>query len=307
MTHETDKKMKNALPTLTTVLLVVALAIATPIAHPAASPPDTTKMNLPHAPFKIYGNTWYVGTEGLSSILITSDYGHVLIDGGLPQSAPLIAANIETLGFKLTDIKAILNSHVHPDHAGGIAELQRRSGAQVYARRPSNDVLQTGKLSKDDPQVATRSASIPKVPNVWVVHDGESLGVGGTRLQAIGTPGHTPGGTSWTWESCDGGKCLKMVYADSLSAVSAGKFRFTDNKEYPQVLQDFEESFAKLEKLPCDVLITPHPEVSDLFARIAQRPADKPDAIKDDTGCKRLVQAARERLAERVATEKANP
>ncbi|MEP7312521.1 MAG: subclass B3 metallo-beta-lactamase [Pseudomonadota bacterium] len=293
-----QKKNRFGLASLTALLFGAAMA---------AAPPDMTKMNLPHAPFKIYGNTWYVGTEGLGSILITSGYGHVLIDGGLPQSAGQIAANIETLGFKLTDVKAILNTHVHPDHAGGIAELQRRSGAQVYARRPGNDVLMTGQLSKDDPQYGKGKTRLPRVPNVWVVHDGESLGVGSVRLQAVATPGHTPGGTSWTWESCDGSKCLKMVYADSLSPVSGDKFRFTDNKEYPQVLQDFEQSFAKLENLPCDVLITPHPEVSDFFARIANRPADKPEAIKDDTGCKRFVQAARERLAERVSTEKANP
>ena len=123
--------------------LLWALACAAPLAQAAPAPLaplDAARravMNTPQAPFKIYGNTYYVGTHGLTAVLITSDVGHVLIDGGLPESAPQIAANIATLGFKIGDVKAILNTHVHFDHAGGIAELQRLSGAAVYVRRPS--------------------------------------------------------------------------------------------------------------------------------------------------------------------------
>jgi metallo-beta-lactamase class B len=282
-------------------VLIVLLAAMAAAASAATRCPDCVVWNAPQAPFKIFGNTYFVGTHGLTSVLITSDYGHVLIDGGLPESAASIAANIETLGFKVTDIKAILNSHAHFDHAGGIAELQKRSGAPAYARRPSNEVLRMGKLVSSDPQFSKKAPTIPTVSQVWVVSDDQLLGIGSIRLRALATPGHTPGGTTWTWESCEANKCLKMVYADSLTAVSADKFRFTGSV----AAKDLEESIAKIEGLACDVIITPHPEQSNLFERIQARPTDKPEAIKDDAGCKKFAQTARVGLQARLESESA--
>jgi metallo-beta-lactamase class B len=262
--------------------------------------PDCAQWNEPHKPFRIYGNTYYVGTNGLSAILITSEFGHVLIDGGLQESVPNIKANIEALGFKLTDIKAILNSHTHYDHAGGIAELQRLSGADVYALRPANEVLLSGKLTRDDPQFGKPAPVIPPVARVWVAQDEQLLGIGSTRLRAIASPGHTPGSTTWTWESCDSSKCLKMVYADSVTAVGADSYRFS---EHPEVTQNFERTFARLEALPCDVLMTPHPGASKLFERLEQRPGALPEAIKDEAACKRYAQDGRAALAQRLQSE----
>ena len=303
--------MENTVRTKKLLLAVLAavttLAILAPDLVRAAGGPGKEQieaLTVPQAPFRIYGNTYYVGTKGVTSILITSDFGHVLIDGGPPQAAQLIAKNIEALGFKVGDVKAILNTHAHWDHAGGIAELQRLSGAAVYARRPSEEVLRTGKLTRSDPQFESKSPAIPPVKTVWIVSDEQLLGVGSNRLQALATPGHTPGGTSWAWDACDKDKCLKVVYADSLAPVSADKFLFTKSKDYPDALQDFELSFKRLESLPCDVLITPHPEASDLFGRIAKRAADKPESIKEEGGCKNYVEKARAALAERVAKEK---
>jgi metallo-beta-lactamase class B len=267
--------------------------------------PRCAEFNQPQKPFKLYGNAYYVGTARLSSVLITSEFGHVLIDAGFPQTAPIIAANIEALGFKVTDIKAILNSHAHPDHAGGIAELQRLSGADVYVSRSTSEVLRTGKLPANDPQYDKGKSTIPKPVRVWVVTDGQLLGIGSIRLRATATPGHTPGGTSWTWDSCETtDKCLHMAYVDSLSPVSSDTFRFSDSSSYPAVLQDFASSFSRIEALPCDVLITPHPEMSDLFDRIARRPADKLEAIKDETLCRKYAQTGRDKLAARLETEK---
>lgn len=280
-------------------LLATGLAGAALAAGKAAGP-DTTGWNKPHKPFQIYGNTYYVGTDQLSSILITSEFGHVLIDGGLPESAAQIKANIEALGFKLTDVKAILNTHVHPDHAGGIAELQKESGADVYALRPANDVLTTGKITADDPQAATKGIAVPKVARVWVAQDDQQIGIGSIRVRAIATPGHTPGGTSWAWDACEGSKCLKVVMVDSLNPVSSEKYRFSD---HPEVLQSFEKSYQRLEALPCELVLSPHPSQTQEFERLDTGKTNT-DAVKDVEGCKKYVASARKALAERLQAEK---
>jgi metallo-beta-lactamase class B len=256
--------------------------------------------NVTQAPFRLYGNAYYVGVHGLSSILITSDAGHILIDGGLAESAPKILANIRELGFRIEDVKVILNSHVHYDHAGGIAELQRLSGAQVAASAPAAKVLKAGESGKDDPQFGALPP-IAKITAVRVFKDGETLRVGPLAVTAHLTPGHTPGGTSWTWQSCENERCFNMVYADSLTAVSAPDYKFT---QHQAALRGFEKSFATIAALPCDILVTPHPDVSDLWTRVAKRDADHdPAALVATDACARYVAGARERLRARVTSE----
>lgn len=281
-------------------LALASLLASVPFAaHAAGAAPDIKDWNTPVEPFKVFGNTYYVGTKNIASVLITSDFGHVLIDGGLPESAPIIAANIEKLGFKIGDVKAILQSHAHPDHVGGIAELQKRSGAAVYARRPADEVMRSGKLPAEDPQYS-KSAKVAPVPSVWVVHGDQLLGVGSVRLRALATGGHTPGGTSWTWESCEEKQCLQIVYADSLSPVAGPKYRFD---AHPEVLAAFESSFKTLEAQRCELLITPHPEKLGLADRASQA-AGKPESMKDPEACKRYVADGRQALAARLEQEK---
>lgn len=261
--------------------------------------------NVSQSPFRIYGNTYYVGTHGLSSILITSTNGHVLIDGALPESATKISASIRELGYRIEDVKIILNSHVHSDHAGGIAELQRMSGARVLVSANSAPVLQTGQAGRDDPQYG-ESRPIQAVKNVAVIKDGEVVRVGELALTAHLTPGHTSGGTSWSWQSCEQTRCVNMVYADSLTAVSADGFLYTNNRAYPNALQDFEKSFATLSAIPCDVLLTPHPEMSGFWKKLEQnqKSSAKNSFIGVDA-CKSYAAAARAGFAKRVAAEKA--
>ena len=298
---------KTLLHATVACLATLALAGSASAAPAPAQPPtaaDIAAWSVPQKPFKLYGNTWYVGTHGLSSILITSDYGHVLIDGGLPQSAQQIAANITALGFQLKDIKAILNSHAHFDHAGVLAQLQQLTGAPIYVRRPSEAVLRTGKSGRDDPQASTTLPPVPQAKGqVWIVSDQQLLGVGSIRLQALATAGHTPGGTSWTWESCEASACLKMVYADSLTPLARAGFRYTGDKDYPSARTDFEQAFATLESLPCDVLVTPHPESVQLFERVATRDATQGATLKQDGACKAYAAKGRALLAERLAAE----
>ena len=223
--------------------------------------------NAPLEPFRIFGNTWYVGTAGLSAILVTTEGGLVLLDGGLPQSAALIERNIRALGFATEDLRLILNSHAHYDHAGGIAALARASGARVAASPAGAAALEQGGPTADDPQFALgrEANAFPPVPDVVRVEEGVALTVGGLAMTPVFTPGHTPGGTTWTWRACEGERCLTMVYADSLTAVSADGYRYTDA---PELLAAFEASIAKVAELPCDVLVSTHPV--DLAAKREQ-------------------------------------
>jgi len=274
---------------------------------PASAPADCPRCaewTASQKPFRVYGNTYYVGTRALSSILITSDAGHVLIDAAVAEAVPQLVANIRALGFRVEDIRLILNSHDHFDHAGGLAAIQRLSSAEVAASAPSARVLMQGHSDPDDPQYGSLPRGPEPLAHVRVIRDGETVTVGSLRLTAHFTPGHTPGGTSWTWSSCESGRCLHMVYADSLSAISAPGFRFSGSATYPSALRDFEKSFGVLAALPCDILLTPHPEVSDTLARLKQREGGAaPDAFVDPGACRRYALEARIDLQKRIAQE----
>ena len=230
--------------------------------------------NLPQEPFRIYGNTWYVGTAGLSSVLIETEEGLILADGGLPQSAALIEANIKSVGFDPMKISAILVSHAHYDHAGGVAALQRLTGARVYASVEGLIGLKSGQLQSDDPQFlyGSENTSFPAIGNIVALADGEVLTIGGVEVTAVYTPGHTPGGISWSWESCALGTCYDVVYADSITAVSAEGYRFSDGPAANQII----ESADALSKLDCDILLSPHPFFFGLQEKLEKRDEGNP-------------------------------
>lgn len=281
------------------------VAITASVGQTAVKCPRCAEWNRAQKPFRIFGNTYYVGTHGLSSVLITSKQGHVLIDGDLPQSAKQISQNIRSLGFRITDVKVILNSHVHFDHAGGIAELQRWSGARVLASEWSAEVLRTGRPRRGDPQYVGGISFAP-VARVEELRDGEQIRAGEISMTAHPTPGHTPGGTSWTWKSCEGSVCRNMVYADSLTPVSSDGFRFTNATDYPHAVQDFEKSFVFLETTPCDILVTAHPENSLLWDRLqAQESGTAADPMVSPAACGQVAKRGRELLRQRIAEERA--
>jgi metallo-beta-lactamase class B len=303
-------RMRNHLPNAARVpvlaALVLALATLAPgqSGAPVSSCANCPVWNTPQRPFRIYGNTYYVGPRGLTSILLTSKAGHVLIDAALPESASQIVANIRSLGFRIEDVKLIVNSHVHFDHGGGIAELQRLSGAKVAASPWSAEVLTKSGVGKGDPQFGSISP-VALVPRADFLRDGQTLRVGDIKLTAHFTPGHTPGGTSWTWKSCEQGRCLNLVYSDSMTPVSADGFRFSDSREYPTALRDFEKSFAFLRAAPCDVLLTSHPEASELWQRLEGRERGvRPNPMITPNACKALAGRAAEQLRNRLEAEK---
>ena len=291
----TTKAPGSRLPA-SALALVVVLA-ATLVAQTPSN--QRAEWNQPLKPFKVFSNTYWVGTKGLGAILITSDRGHILIDGALPESVPQIRDHIRELGFKLEDVRLLLNSHVHYDHAGGLAELQRLTGARAAASGSSAKVLTSGESGQDDPQYGILPP-IGRLQKVDVVREGEVVKVGSLLARPHMTPGHTPGGTTWTWKSCEGARCLDVVYADSVTPVSADGFKYTSSP----LLKAFEHTYAALETMRCDILLTPHPAASGMLEKLAARDGGKPDAFVDPGACKAYAATARTNLARRLETER---
>lgn len=276
-------------------VLLVALCAGLASAQSSTLRPDPPKQcsscdewNQPAPPARVFGNTYNVGTAGLSAVLIASDQGHILIDAGLPQSAPRIDENIRTLGLRLQDIKLILNTHAHYDHAAGIAAIQRATGAVVAARADAARAFEQGGPTPDDPQYGfgVEENAFPAVAQVRVIQDGEVLRVGDLAVTAHATPGHTPGGTTWSWRSCEGTECRDIVYADSLTPVAAPGFRFTGDTTHPSRVDEFRKSIARVGGLACDILLSAHP-----------------GAAKGLT-CRSLAENAGRQLDQRIAKEK---
>lgn len=277
-------------------------AARTDAAYSPEQCPSCASWNAPQPPSRLFANVHYVGTRGLSAILLTSGEGHILIDAGLPESAAPIMASIRALGFRVEDIRLIVTSHAHYDHSGGVAAIQRASGARVAASASSARALALGDVERDDPQFGIHLA-YPAVTgtSIEVFDDGDTLRVGRLSITAHLTPGHTPGGTSWSWRACEGTECLDFVYADSQTPVSADNFYFTRSANYPNAIADFERGFATLSRLPCDVLITPHPGASQLRERV------EAGRLSDPSGCSRYVATSRRQLETRIAKEKSAP
>ena len=295
--------------------LLIAQQIVIPFGHPrqieqprapietagpafAAACKGSDDWNKPAPPVRIHANTYMVGTCGISSILVTGTEGAILIDGGTEAGADLIADNIRKLGFKLSDVKILLQSHEHFDHVGGIARLQQLTGAQVYSSAAAAKVLRTGVAGVDDPQ-AGMAKPFPAARVDRVVADGEQVRLGNLVLFPLATPGHTPGALTWHWGACDGGVCRQIVYVDSLTPVSGDNYRFSD---HPAYLAAYRASLAKVAALPCDILLTAHPSASHMLDRMVDRePLENTNACRDYAA--RLSKQLDERLAKEAVTK----
>ena len=272
-----------------------------PIAPVATSGPqfdaacdDNDEWDKPAPPVGIHGNTYLVGTCGIAAILITGRNGHILIDSGTDRGADLVTSNIRRLGFRLQDVKILLHSHEHVDHVGGIARLQRMTGARLLASAAAAPVLRTGAPGADDPQ-AGMHPPFPAARVDRVVRDGETIRLGEIALTAVATPGHTPGALTWHWGSCGAGVCRRIVYADSLTAISRDNYRFS---EHPAYLARFRAGIAKVAALECDILLTPHPSASRMIDRLGGKAS-----LTDGSACRTYAAAKAKALDERLAKE----
>ncbi|MAW81978.1 MAG: subclass B3 metallo-beta-lactamase [Parvularcula sp.] len=262
------------------------------------------RLNEPSEPFQIYGDTYYVGTAMISSVLIASDDALVLVNGGMTQTAQQIADNIKELGFSLADLKLIVNTHAHFDHAGGIAALARATGAKVAASARGAEALEQGRPTEDDPQRGLVENVFPPVPEVQIIADGATVSAGEIELTAHYTPAHTPGSVAWTWRSCEDEGCLDIVFADSFSTRSAPEFRFTGGADYQGRIETFRNAIQTVAALPCDILLTPSPLSFGVKEKLAAR-SENPDTnpFIDSGACAAYAEKAEAGLEKRIAEE----
>ncbi|GAA0526263.1 metallo-beta-lactamase class B [Rhizomicrobium palustre] len=283
--------------------LAAAFALAALILPAAAEAPfakDRIAWNKPAEPFHIIGPVYYVGTAGLSVHLIKTRQGLILIDQGLPESVPLIEANIQKLSFKLGDVKLLLAGHAHFDHVGGLAQLQKDTGARIVASAADKPFLEAGRITFGP------SAPIPFTPVKvdCVIGDGEALSFGGVTLTAHLTPGHTPGNLSWTMKIVENGEPHLVLFAGSLST---GGNPIAGTPTYPSITQDYRKSFAKLKSLSADILLTEHQDIAGEIDKSQRRKMGAPNPFIAPEALPAYVAASERDFETALAKEKRAP
>ena len=262
----------------------------------AASCKDSNDWDKPGPPFKVYGDTYYVGTCGITALLVVGPQGHTLIDSGTDKGADVVLANIRALGFNPRDVTTLLMSHEHFDHIGGMAKLQAATGATIVTTSQAATVLRSGLPGSDDPQVASGHPPFPPVTAQIVTFDRGTLqSFGGRDFQPMLTPGHTPGAMSWRWQECADGNCLSIVYVDSLNPISADGYRFSD---HPALVTAFRDGIARIAAAECDIVLAPHPAAAALRERLLGN-----SPLIDRDGCRAYAVNASARLDKRLASE----
>ena len=237
-------------------------------------PDDMTTAYPPH---KVIGNIYYVGTKSLAVYLIVTPAGNILINSTYERNVPLIQKSVEQLGFKFSDTKILLGSHAHGDHQEGDAMVKQMTGAQVIA------------MAEDVPALEAMKPGGKAHPIDRVIHDGDTVTLGGTTLTAHLTPGHTRGCTTWTLRATDGGKPYEVVIIGSLGTNPG--FRLVNNPDIPNQADEYERAFKTTKALKCDVPLGSHPSMYNLdkkFPLIGKGP----NPFIDPAGCKAEVELA---------------
>lgn len=249
------------------LVLFAGLCVATGVA--AQSVPDLVKemikhWNTPTEPFKVIDNIYYVGTDGLASYLVTTPQGHILIDTAMPEATGQIEGNIAKLGFKVADIKYLINTHAHIDHTGGLAQIKHDSGAEMVAGAKDQPLLEGGYYPGREEQ---KELMFPPVKVDRAVHEGDTVSVGGVTLTAHETPGHTPGCTSWTTTVKDGEATRSVLF---FCSATVALNRLVGPPTYPGIVDDYRKTFAWSKTEHPDILLAPHPEMYDMAAKRAK-------------------------------------
>lgn len=231
--------------------------------------------SAPHAPFPITDHIYSVGTEGIGVYLITTSEGHILIDASTEEGADVVEANIQSLGFKLRDVKYLLENHAHNDHVGGLAQLKKSTGAQLLASEADRYALENGVHHGDNENGPTK---FPAIKVDRIISDGEKIQLGDMSLQTVFTPGHTRGCTSWLTQDTSKGVSRRVFFLGSLSV--AGN-RLIDNKLDPQIVADYRRSFARVKAIQADILLIGHPPFINFNEKYLAWKNGKQDAFVD--------------------------
>jgi metallo-beta-lactamase class B len=243
--------------------------------------------------FKIAGNLYYVGTADLAVYLITTPQGHILINTDFKQDVPLIKKSIEQLGFKYNDIKIVLISHAHGDHDEATALVKGETGAKLMV------------MDADVPDEESTARGRPGAKVDRVLHDGDTVELGGTTLVAQLTPGHTKGCTTWTMQVRENGRTLNAEIIGSPN-VNAG-YILVGNKNYPRIADDYVKTFARLKSLPCDLFLGAHGGYFGLKAKYEKMKAGAANPFIDPEGCKAYIAERSDTFQKEWARQKANP
>jgi metallo-beta-lactamase class B len=265
-------------------LILTVLFATTAVAQ---NDPVSRSWNQPVEPFRIFGNIYYVGASDIASYLITTPRGHIVLDGGFEETAPMILANIEKLGFKAKDVKVLLSSHAHYDHAAGLLELKRRTGATFYSS--AEDVAAHARGGVGDPQFGDRFP-YPPIQADRVLRDRQTVAIGGTTLVANLTPGHTRGCT--TWSARVGGRDVVFMCSPTIPS----EYRIVGNPRYPDAAEDYRRHFARLKSLPCEVFLAAHGNFFGLKAKTERMRNGEKDAFIDPEGCRQFIATAEKRF-----------
>lgn len=256
--------------------LLLALAASLPCTAQAQALPQLKAYEAPESwrmpvePLRISDHVWQIGAQEITALLIKTPEGAVLIDGGMPQMADALLANMRKLGVAPHDLRFILHSHAHADHAGPLAAIKRATGAVLVSNAESAALLARG--GSHDIHFGD-AITYPPVQADRLVQDGEQIVLGGVAFTAWFTPGHTPGSLSWTWTDTKDGKPVHIAYADSLTAPG---YQLVDKPGYPQIRRDYAHSIDVVRHLPCDLLLTPHPDFSGWDYANAAQPHPRP-------------------------------
>ncbi|HEY2972445.1 MAG TPA: subclass B3 metallo-beta-lactamase [Pyrinomonadaceae bacterium] len=283
-------------------LFLIVLLLLCPSGANAQADETSRSWNQPVKPYRVIGNIYYVGAAEVTSFLIVTPAGHILLDGGFAETAPQIKQNIARLGFRLQDVKILLNSHAHFDHAGGLASLKEMTGARLMASEADAALLANG--GQGDFHFGNRLSYSP-VNADRILHDRDRVELGGVSMTAYLTPGHTKGCTTWTMKVKEGRKKYDVVFVGSTTVPG---YKLVGNSLYPTIADDYARTFRVLKGLPCDVFLASHgsfysmQEKAELLARRKQ-----PNPFIDGRGYKRFIKQTEKAFREQLGKERRAP
>jgi len=294
------------------VLLFACLASQLVLGEPSLAEENAAKnaaikkewesWNAPFKPFRLVGNIHYVGASGISSFLITTPEGHILMDTGFETTVPRIRESVTKLGFRFADIKIILNSHAHTDHAGGHALMQELTGARILMSEADAALLASGGTNDFTPYSKEMMGYRPAKAD-RILRDGDKVTLGGVTLTCHLTPGHTKGCTTWTMDVPEDGKVQHVLFFGSTSILSG--VPLVNNPQYPGIAEDLAASYRKLKASPCDIFLAPHSVFFNLPEKAARlERGAKPNPFIDAMAFKTFIEQAERKFLIQLDSER---